>query len=66
MACPTCGSEKRAELGSEMNIHVPGRQGIDKAGAWVFAKLEVCMGCGLTLFTIPETELRQLEKGIAV
>jgi hypothetical protein len=48
-----------------MNIHFPGVKGLDKPVVWVFPKLQVCLGCGLTLFTIPETELRLLEDGVA-
>jgi hypothetical protein len=48
-----------------MNIHFPGEKGFDKPVVWVFPKLQVCLGCGLTLFTIPDTELRLLENGIA-
>jgi hypothetical protein len=65
MACTSCGSEKQAEFGAEMNIHFPGLKGLDKPVVWVFPKLTVCFGCGLTLFTIPEAELRLLESGIA-
>jgi len=65
MACASCGSEKQAELGAEMNIHFPGLKGLDKPIVWVFPKVEVCFGCGLTLFITPETELRVLEKGAA-
>jgi hypothetical protein len=46
-----------------MNIHFPGREGLDKSAVWVFARLTVCFGCGFTLFAVPEVELRQLEKG---
>jgi hypothetical protein len=65
MACGSCGSEKQSEFGAEMYIHFPGLKGLDKPVVWVFPKLKVCFGCGLTLFTIPEAELRQLEKGVA-
>jgi len=65
MACSSCGSEKQAELSAEMNIHFPGGKGLDKPVVWVFPKLQVCLNCGLTRFTIPETELRLLEDGVA-
>jgi hypothetical protein len=65
MACNSCGLEKQAEFSAEMNIHFPGGKGLDKPAVWVFPKLQVCLGCGLTLLTIPETELRLLEKGFA-
>jgi hypothetical protein len=47
-----------------MNIHVPGREGLDKPVVWVFAKLVVCFDCGATLFVLPEGELRLLEQGV--
>jgi len=65
MACSACGSEKQAEFSAEMNIHFPGGRGLDKPVVWVFPQLQVCLGCGLTRLTIPDTELRLLEKGIA-
>ena len=65
MACNSCGMENQAEFGAEMNIHFPGRKGLDKPVVWVFPKLQVCLGCGLTRLTIPEAELRRLEHGIA-
>jgi hypothetical protein len=63
MVCVSCGSEKQTEFDAEMNIHFPGREGLDKSAVWVFARLTVCFGCGFTLFAVPEVELRQLEKG---
>jgi len=65
MACRSCRSEKQTEFGAEMNIHFSGRTGLDKPGVWVFPKLVVCFGCGLTLLTIPDAELRLLGEGTA-
>jgi hypothetical protein len=65
MACVSCGSEKQKQFSAEMNIHFPGREGLDKPAVWVFPKLVVCFGCGSTLFAIPEPELDLLEKGYA-
>jgi len=65
MACISCGSEKRAEFGAEMNIHFPGIKGLNKPAVWVFPKLMVCFGCGQALLKIPGTQLRQLEDCIA-
>ena len=64
MACSACGSEKQAEFSAEMNIHFPGGKGLDKPGVWLFPKVQVCLGCGQTQLTIPDTELRLLEKGV--
>lgn len=60
MACRSCGSENQREFGAEINIHFPGLKGLDKPTVWVFPKLVVCLDCGLTQFTLPETELRLL------
>jgi hypothetical protein len=63
MACRSCGSENQTELGAEINIHIPGRKGLDRPAVLVFPKLVVCLDCGYAAFTIPETELRLLEEG---
>ena len=62
MACLSCKSEKQAEFDAEMNIHLPGLEGLDKAGVWVFPKLKVCFDCGTALSAITETELRLLRE----
>jgi hypothetical protein len=62
MACLSCGSEKLAEFGAEMNIHFPSPEGLKKAGVLVFPKLTVCFDCGSTLFELPENELLLLER----
>jgi hypothetical protein len=53
------------EFGAEMNIHFPGREGLDKPDVLVFPTLAVCFSCGFSGFTIPGAELRQLETGRA-
>jgi len=58
MACSSCGSERKDEFTAEINIHLP--KGLDQPAVWAFPKLEVCLGCGLTLFTIPQAELSVL------
>jgi hypothetical protein len=65
MACVSCGSEKQREFSAEMIIHFPGRDGLDKPVVPVLTKLVVCFDCGDTLFTITESELSLLEKGVA-
>jgi len=65
MACSSCGSERQAEFTAEINIHLPGLKGLDQPAVWSFPKLEVCLGCGRTLLTIPEGELHLLENGLS-
>jgi len=65
MACRSCGSKNQTELGSEINIHFPGREALDKPAVLVFPKLLVCLRCGFTEFTVKETELHRLVEGAA-
>ena len=65
MVCKSCGSGSLTEFTAEIDIHFPGLKNLDKPTVLVFPKLLVCLKCGLTQFTIPEAELRQLAQGIA-
>lgn len=58
--CPLCSSGNQREFTAEINIHFPGVRGLDVPTVWVFPRLFVCMDCGLTQFTIPNTELKTL------
>jgi hypothetical protein len=65
MSCRSCSSNSQAEFGSEIMIHFPGLRNLDKPAVMVFPKILVCLDCGVTEFTIPESELRLLECGAA-
>jgi hypothetical protein len=65
MSCQSCQSQNHRNFTSEVAIHFPGLKGLDKPIVWVFPKLEVCMACGFTEFTVPESEMRVLREGIA-
>lgn len=60
MVCKKCGSANHNEVNAEVYIHFPGRAGLNKAGLLVFPKLLLCLGCGLTDFTVPQSELRRI------
>jgi hypothetical protein len=61
MSCKRCSSDNQKEFGVEMNIHFPGREGIDKGAVVVFPQATViCLNCGFAEFSVPETELRRL------
>jgi hypothetical protein len=62
MNCLSCGSSKQAELTAEMMIHFLGLEHLDKPGVLLFPKIEVCLDCGLSRFTVPETELASIAK----
>ncbi len=63
MSCKSCQSERQSNLNGEIAIHSPGLKGLDKPIVWVFPKILVCLNCGFTEFTIPETELYVLRNG---
>jgi hypothetical protein len=50
---------------SEVSIHFPGREGLEKPIVWVFSRVMVCLDCGFAEFTVSETELHRLESGDA-
>jgi hypothetical protein len=45
-----------------MNIHFPGREGLDKSSVWLFPEITVCLDCGFTEFYVPKAELRKLKE----
>jgi hypothetical protein len=65
MSCLSCASGNQAEFSAEMIIHFSGLKNLDKPGVWVFPKLLVCLDCGFSRFTTPESELALLARGMA-
>ena len=57
MACRSCQSKNQTELGAEINIHFPGREGLDKPAVLAYPVVVVCLACGFTEFNLTETEL---------
>ena len=66
LVCKSCYSSAKRSFDSEIAIHFPGINGLQKPIVWVFPKLLVCLDCGSTEFTIEETELQVLRHGSAV
>ena len=64
MSCMSCASDNEAEFNAEINIHFPGLRNLDKPGVWVFPNLLVCLDCGFSRFTVPESELALLARDI--
>jgi hypothetical protein len=60
MYCPSCASDAQAKFAAEINIHLGGLRNIDNPGLLVFPNLLVCLECGFSWFTTPETELALL------
>jgi hypothetical protein len=63
MSCMSGASGNEAEFNAEINIHFPRLRNLDKPGVWVFPNLLVCLDCGFSRFTVPETELALLARG---
>ena len=60
MVCQVCHSANTRDYTAEINIHFPGRKGLNIPTVWVFPRLSVCLECGFTQFTIPDAELETL------
>jgi hypothetical protein len=65
MLCKSCGSEKQRKFTAEIAIHFPGRKNLEMPPIWVFPDIIVCLGCGTSLFVIPEAELTKMLQGIS-
>jgi len=65
MECKGCPSHNVKIFTGELAIHFPEREGFTKPLVWVFPRLQVCLGCGSTNFTIPEEQLTLLLQGLA-
>jgi hypothetical protein len=62
MSCVSCASGNQAAFATEINIHFPGLKNVDKPSVFVFPKILVCLDCGYSRFTIPDTELAQMQE----
>lgn len=65
MCCPHCTSANQLEFPAEVAFHFPGLTNLDKPHVFVFMKTVVCLDCGFSRFTTPETELQELREGTA-
>ena len=65
MSCRSCKSENQTKFSAEINIHFPGRQGLDKHPVLASPMLVVCLDCGFTEFTLAGPELHLLGAGVA-
>jgi len=61
MSCKLCASENLSRVATEIAIHLPG---LSTPHVFLFPRVVVCMDCGFTEFSIPETELCGLRDGM--
>jgi hypothetical protein len=59
MDCPHCASDTH-EFDGSLDLCFGGLRNVDIPGFLMFPKLSVCLNCGFSRFTIPETELALL------
>jgi hypothetical protein len=60
MACKLCSSDQQRRFSTEMNIHFPPREGLEKPSVPASQEIIVCLKCGFAEFTLPEAPLRKL------
>lgn len=56
MPCTSCQSLNQSEFDTEMCFHFPGLENVEKS-LFLYPKVTVCLDCGLTKFSISQTEL---------
>ena len=61
MMCLVCQSSNQRTFPSELNIHFPGFEGLDRPTVWAFPRLLVCLDCGSTQFTLSDDQVRELK-----
>jgi hypothetical protein len=62
MSCRRCAYDPTGTFVSEIAIHFPGLNGLNKPVVWVFPVIAVCFRCGFSEFSVPEEELSVLSK----
>ena len=65
MGCKSCHSNNQKPFTSEICVHLSGLTDPEATAVFVFPALLVCLDCGFSEFSIPESELRLLTKGVA-
>jgi len=65
MSCKSCGSVNVTKLNAEMNLHFRGHEGLDAPTVWLFPEVVVCLDCGFAEFSVPDRELRNLQRSPA-
>jgi hypothetical protein len=66
MHCASCRSGNQREFTAEVMFDFGGPRNIHNPGVFVFPKVLVCLDCGYSRFSVPETELRLLEDGVSL
>jgi hypothetical protein len=65
MECGYCGSTNDAQLGTEINIHLPGQVLLEAPSIFVFPKITACLDCGFAQLTFSEAEIGLIRRRLA-
>jgi hypothetical protein len=65
MCCPHCTSAKTLELPADLAVHFRGYANLSRSHVFMSVKVLVCLDCGFSRFTTPETNLQALREGTA-
>jgi hypothetical protein len=60
--CEACGSTSLDQYTSEICIHFPGVNSLEKVSVLAFPKLVICLDCGFTRSTLSHEELQPLRE----
>jgi hypothetical protein len=64
--CRSCGSGNKARFNAEFAVSFPKfRSALKNPPIYMVGTMVVCLGCGFSELSIPQTELRQLDEGAA-
>lgn len=65
MACESCESEDQTVLDAEVNLHFPGRKGLDQPHLLTCTKIIICLACGFSRGLFATGELSVLRDSVA-
>ena len=60
--CESCSSPNVVQVNAETCLHFPGLRGLNKDPVFLFAKVAVCLDCGLLQSQLSETDLRRIRQ----
>ena len=61
--CTSCQSENQKTFSSEVAMHFPGLEGLNKPIVWMFPRISVCLDCGIAQFMVSERDLEVIRTG---
>jgi len=61
MKCRGCGGSPEVQaFDSEIALHFPGFDGLNKPIVWAFPKVLICLECGFAEFLVPDDSMQTL------